>query len=573
MKAFLVFFILFSIIDAFTISDGNLHQIDSIIKNSTPRDNPPEGLEIVTPAEFSHCDGVLISYVNWSNNLLHDIALAIADRYPVYILIEDLVTQQIAYDNLQTAGVNMDNVYFILFDLISSGSIWIRDSGPFYIYEDGLPAIVDYYYGIYPGDDSIPEYCADYFTYPRYESSVLHHGGNHISDGNGMAFVTSNITEYNNETLPEIKENFKTYMGVDSLVVIPSMENDGTGHIDMFCKLLTDTTFIVGYYENPEDGWSNNQQILDENAVTLDSMTNLYGDDFEVVRIYMPPFVLDGPNGKITYTYTNSLLINDKVLVPVYGFDTDARALQVYESILPNHEVIGIDSADIIEWWGAVHCVTQLHYGENPLVIFHEPIYEINSNEEYILRFRSNPKFDEMYGKFYYRTVGETQFQMIPAIQNQGFWEVTLPNFLQDFEYYLSVSTHSINNSITITYPQNAPEDCFDVTVINSSFNQEIVSVVEDLKAFPNPSYFGEKKNTDFTIEFNLKKTENIKIEIYNCKGQCIEQMNYLNCKSGKNIFLWDGKDRNNQNVNTGVYLYRIKSAEQEFTGKFILFN
>ncbi|MCF7920932.1 MAG: agmatine deiminase family protein [Candidatus Cloacimonetes bacterium] len=564
----LLFLFLFNLLLS---EEGYLHRVEPVRDDRTMRENPPEGEEIVSPAEFSHCEGIIISYVNWSTDLLHDIARAVADQYAVYVLVGDEVQQAIAFADMQSADVNMDNVSFILFDLISPGSIWIRDSGPFYIYEDGLPAIADYYYGLYPGDDSIPAYCADYFEYPRYETDLLHHGGNHISDGNGMAFASTNITQYNNESLSEIKENFETFLGVDSLVVIPSLENDGTGHIDMFCKLLTDKTFIVGYYENEEDGFGNNQQILNDNAEILDELTNVYGQDFEVIRIYMPPFVMGGINGSITFSYTNSLIINNKVLVPVYGFDSDEEALELYESILPDHEIIGINSADIIEWWGAVHCVAKLHYGANPLIILHEAVTDINGNMENVISFRSNPKFDDMAAALHYREDNSTNFFTLSAIQQNGEWEVTLPVLNQDIEYYLSVSAYTANNILQVTFPENAPEEYFQVNVENTIAEQEFIHTVQDIKKFPNPFLIGTHNSNKFNLEFQLSEARQVQIKMYNSKGQCVKHFRNQNCRSGKNTIYWDGKDQNSHFVSTGLYFYQIETDEDKFYGKFVV--
>ncbi|MDP8220500.1 MAG: agmatine deiminase family protein [Candidatus Stygibacter frigidus] len=573
MKAFVLVLVLFFMYNLLISEAGYLHQVLPGIEDRNIRDNPPAGEEIISPAEFSHCEGIIISYVNWSRDLLHDIARAAADQYAVYVLVQDEVQQGIAYDNLQSADVNMDNVSFILFDQISPGSIWIRDSGPFYIYEDGLPAIVDYYYGLYPGDDNIPAYCADYFEYPRYESSILHHGGNHITDGNGMAFATTNITQYNNETLSEIKENFGTYMGIDSLVVLSAMENDGTGHIDMFCKLLTDNKFIVGYYENEEDGFGNNQQILNENAAILDEMTNQYGQDFEVTRILMPPFVMGGLNGSITYTYTNSLIINDKVLVPVYGFDSDAEALEIYESILPDYEIIGINSADIIEWWGAVHCVAQLHYGENPLIISHEAVTDMPSGIENVIRFRSNPKFNDMAAELNYREENAINFITLDAIQQNGVWEVTLPELTHDIEYYLSVSAYTDNAILHVTYPENAPEEYFHVNIDSTFTDQEFLPAIQDVITFPNPLLIGTHRSNTFNIKFNLSEATQISASIYNIKGQCVIHLNNQYCRSGLNSIYWDGKDKNSQYVKSGLYLYKIEAGDDDLYGKFVVIN
>jgi hypothetical protein len=70
----------------------------------------------------------------------------------------------------------------------------------------------------------------------------------------------------------------------------------------------------------------------------------------------MPPY----SNG-VTYTYVNSLIVNNKVLVPIYGFSTefanDDSVLALYETIMPGLEAVGFDCNQIIPANGAIHCI------------------------------------------------------------------------------------------------------------------------------------------------------------------------------------------------------------------------
>ena len=125
----------------------------------------------------------------------------------------------------------------------------------------------------------------------------------------------------------------------------------------MFVKIINDTTIIVGEYENQSSGYPGNYEICNQVANQLANETNGEGRPFNIIRMPMPPY-----NGGITYTYVNSLLVNNKVLVPVYGFtDTfanDNDVLSQYEEIIPGSEAIGFDCNQIIPANGAIHCIT-----------------------------------------------------------------------------------------------------------------------------------------------------------------------------------------------------------------------
>jgi agmatine deiminase len=57
-------------------------------------------------------------------------------------------------------------------------------------------------------------------------------------------------------------------------------------------------------------------------------------------------------------SYTNSFMINQKVFVPSYGLPSDSVAESLYQTLLPNYEVIMVDNSNLINMLGAVHCVT-----------------------------------------------------------------------------------------------------------------------------------------------------------------------------------------------------------------------
>ena len=124
----------------------------------------------------------------------------------------------------------------------------------------------------------------------------------------------------------------------------------------MFVKLINDTTVIVGEYEDQSAGFSGNYDICNQVANQLANETNGAGRPFNIVRVPMPPY----SNG-ITYTYVNSLIVNNKVLVPIYGFSTefanDDSVLALYETIMPGVEAIGFDCNQIIPANGAIHCI------------------------------------------------------------------------------------------------------------------------------------------------------------------------------------------------------------------------
>ncbi len=318
------------------------------------------------PAEFAPADGVIFAWQGYTS-LLTRLIKFVAETDTAYVVVDSDYYASSARRQLEAAGVNMENVRFFSCCL---DSVWMRDYGPWWIYtKDGDREIVDLIYNRpRPDDDKFPAWLGRKIGIPVHPTQLVLPGGNLILDGHGVAVMTDVVFDPSQGgdpslTREDVERYMKEYFGCRKVIFLKHMNRDGTGHVDMFCKLLNDETVIVGEYADASDGAPGNKEILDENAAILAAETNGLGRKFKVVRIPMPPYRYG-----TTYTYTNSLICNDKVLVPIYGFDTDEEALRIYKRLLPGADVKGFDCSYIIGANGAIHCITKLMM-KDPLVV------------------------------------------------------------------------------------------------------------------------------------------------------------------------------------------------------------
>ncbi|MCB5253416.1 MAG: C25 family cysteine peptidase [Candidatus Cloacimonadaceae bacterium] len=82
---------------------------------------------------------------------------------------------------------------------------------------------------------------------------------------------------------------------------------------------------------------------------------------------------------------------------------------------------------------------------------------------------------------------------------------------------------------------------------------------------YPNPF------NPTTTISFSLKEKGPVTINIYNILGQKVKILLSDDMQAGHHNLIWNGKDKNNLNVASGVYFYRMQSREYTNTRKMIL--
>jgi len=333
---------------------SRLHEIGI---NRTITD-PPDSI-VYTPAEFDSVTGVIFAWEAYPT-LLTDLIKEVAEDDTAWVVVDNTSEQNSVSNTLSNANVNMDRV---VFQVIETNSVWIRDYGPWWIIEpENSLAIIDLVYNRpRPLDDTYPESAAGYFDINYYGLGLIEAGGNMLLDGQGSVIVSNVIFDGSQGfdptlTQDQLEQYFLDYFGVHKVIVTPHLINDGTGHIDMFVKLINDSTVIVGEYENQSAGYPGNYDICNQVASQLANETNGAGRPFNIIRMPMPPY-----NNGITYTYINSLIVNNKVLVPIYGLSTefanDDSVLALYETIMPGVEAVGFDCNQIIPANGAIHCI------------------------------------------------------------------------------------------------------------------------------------------------------------------------------------------------------------------------
>ena len=85
------------------------------------------------------------------------------------------------------------------------------------------------------------------------------------------------------------------------------------------------------------------------------------------------------------------------------------------------------------------------------------------------------------------------------------------------------------------------------------------------IKVYPNPF------NPCTTINYNLKNASDVKLEIYNLKGELIKELvNQYQDKGTKSV-IWLGKDESGKAAASGIYFYKLRTSHDKITGKILL--
>lgn len=305
--------------------------------------SPPSGT-VRCPAEYEPQEGLLLAWSAYSS-LLTDITLTVTNENTnayVMIVVASEEDETRVSDLLRRAGAAMDRVRFTLYD---TDTVWIRDYGPRYIFEDGVRKIVDYTYNRpRPRDDKISDYLSEGND---YDMPLVHAGGNFHVFSNGDAFTTTLIQNENPDvTAEQIQAFFYDYEHVH-LTIYPAFpaDFDSTQHIDMWMLPVKDHEVIIAQYDP-----KNRRPHEITEAAVLDLKSRGY-------RVYRTP---GWHSGLTHYTYTNAILLNNQVLIPRYGGKWkpyDEEALKVFKEAFPERTLYQLDASDIVHAAGVLHCI------------------------------------------------------------------------------------------------------------------------------------------------------------------------------------------------------------------------
>jgi agmatine deiminase len=326
--------------------------------------DPPPG-EVTQIAEYERMHGVLIGYPGAFGVPL-DLIESIAEDVQVTLIVENNAQQNAVNIALLNQGVNMDHITYLITDL---DSYWTRDYGPWYVrYGDHEIGVMDFIYNRpRPHDNAIPYQIAELSSLAYFGMDLITAGGNYMTDGLGISTATDLTWEENpSMSESEIEALLNAYCGIDEYWVVPDPTESYIKHIDTWAKFLDVDKILIR--EVPET--HPNYEALEEAAWYYSQKTSKWGNPFQVYRIWTPQ---DEP-------YTNSLIVNDRVFVPITGSANDALALQTYQQAMPGYEVLGFNGS----WLStdALHCRTKGMADPSMFYIDHTPLLGVQTEAE-----------------------------------------------------------------------------------------------------------------------------------------------------------------------------------------------
>lgn len=297
-------------------------------------------------------------------------------RETVHINIPNENYEYLVRQQLREHGCRLNNVRF---HRIKTNESWCRDHGPAFVLRRKKmrtkkatkvqAAVVDWGFNAWGGkyppyddDDAVPTRVAEELGLPVFYPKIVMEGGAVDFNGAGTVLTTTDclLNPNRNPHLgkEQIEQYLKDYYGQRHVCWLTGgIKGDDTdGHIDDLARFISPRKIVIGMEEDPSDA---NYRTLRRVRKQLDALRDQDGRPFEIVEVPMPG-VVEHDGQRLPATYVNFYFVNGALLVPTYRHrKNDRRAIEILQSHLPKHEVIGIDCVELIWGLGAIHCLTQ----------------------------------------------------------------------------------------------------------------------------------------------------------------------------------------------------------------------
>ncbi|PHQ26450.1 agmatine deiminase [Marinobacter guineae] len=248
---------------------------------------------------------------------------------------------------------------------------WARDHGPITIVTDDGPALLDFRFNAWGGkfpfekDDALNRHLANAGVFgatPMQQVDFVLEGGSIESDGLGTLLTTSEclLTPTRNPSVDRtaIEQLLAEVLGVTRILWLNHgyLEGDDTdSHIDTLARFCAPDHIC---YVTCPDVADEHYSALAAMEEELQQFRQLDGTPYKLTALPWPEAIQDEDGERLPATYANFLIINDAVLLPVYGVAQDEEAIAVMKEIFPSRDIVPIDCRALIRQHGSLHCVT-----------------------------------------------------------------------------------------------------------------------------------------------------------------------------------------------------------------------
>jgi agmatine/peptidylarginine deiminase len=295
------------------------------------------------------------------------IGVAISKRQPLLSVCRSLEHATTVKRRLLEGGASADHLAFALAD---SNDSWARDYGPLTTLSDANAQLNDFVFngwgGKFPAgyDRAVSRRLHEQRV---FAGTVMHmrdlvlEGGAVETDGTGtlLATRTSILADSRNpgHSQQQIERLLRGWLGFERFMWLDHGHitgDDTDGHVDTLARFADPGSIL---HATAPQGDQDHLELVAMRE-QLQTLRTPGGQPYRLLPLPFPGVHTDANGRRLPASYTNFLIINGAVLLPVYGAIEDRAAEAVMRQAFPGREIVPVDCRRIIEQNGSLHCLT-----------------------------------------------------------------------------------------------------------------------------------------------------------------------------------------------------------------------
>lgn len=499
------------------------------------------------PGEFEESQAVVLSWGEYSSSEVVDttsnlarisasLCQGIQPQAQVWIRIHKASDSLPVKRYMENFGEPLYNYRF----LVKHGdNWWARDFGPigyYYGSQDSL-GFADFKY--YPGrehDNALPATVSYKNGWQHRITPLNYEGGNLIADGFGTIFYSSVVQTNNAATgthfptmaAATIADSMRRVLKATQVVQLPALSCDGgTGHLDLYLKMLDEETWIAAQY--PSVITASDKNLIEQNVNVIRNRSSVYNRPFRIVRLPLPTDNNGSYSQQITCnglnnfgrSFINGITVNKTFIYPIWDDENSGNTQQRLEleasmkRRFPGLNLFGIDVRAMTGFGGQLHCITMQIPADNPVKIWH-PAWRDNQvvRPSFPIRttIRNRSGVDTALCRW--RKGSQGEWQTLPLADSSGFYITAIPgeNLLpgDTVQYYIQATTQ---NGKTAYKPITAPEGFFEF-VLTSPTAVAGKAWAGSLALVPNPG--------DGEVFLQAEKPDWTRVDVWDAGGRIV---------------------------------------------------
>ena len=251
---------------------------------------------------------------------------------------------------------------------------WARDSGPTFLRSaEGMLGAVHWRFNAwgqgdhmsYDHDAAIGGVIARASGARVFESQMVNEGGGIHTDGRGTVIITRTVQldpDRNPGWTEEgVEAELASQLGARNIIwlergLTKDYDDFGTsGHVDILATFTPGGEVLVHVQG---DATHPDHEVSGEILGTLRSARDAEGQPLRIVELPAPRTTHDD-EGIVDWSYINHYVCNGAVIMCAFDDPHDDAAARILAGSYPGREIVRVDSREIFECGGGVHCITQ----------------------------------------------------------------------------------------------------------------------------------------------------------------------------------------------------------------------